>query len=124
MRIIPTHTVSEDLAWVHGSHDIHFGAVARFISNQSSTLGGTYSDAYGNASWMLNTGKELQPADLASSFRTSETYAMVAILGLLPEGDAHYNYNDRRIDAGVGSSHRARFSATTSTSGTSATPGA
>ena len=93
VRIIPSHTVSEDLAWVHGSHDIHFGGVARFIFNKSSTLGGTYSDAYGNASWMLNTGKELQPADLASSFRTSETYAMVAVLGLLPEGDAHYNYN-------------------------------
>ncbi|HWD00294.1 MAG TPA: hypothetical protein VG456_26230, partial [Candidatus Sulfopaludibacter sp.] len=91
-RIIPTHTVSEDMAWIHGSHDIHFGAIARWISNQSSSLGGTFSDAYGNASWMLNTGKELQPSDLASSFRTSETYAMVAILGLLPEGDAHYNY--------------------------------
>jgi len=91
-RIIPTHSVSEDLAWIHGSHDIHFGAIARFISNQSSSLGGTFSDAYGNASWMLNTGKELQPADLASSFRTSETYAMIAVLGLLPEGDAHYNY--------------------------------
>jgi hypothetical protein len=91
-RIIPAHSVSEDVAWIHGSHDIHFGAIARFISNQSSSLGGTFSDAYGNASWMLNTGKELQPADLASSFRTSETYAMVAVLGLLPEGDAHYNY--------------------------------
>ncbi len=91
-RIIPTHTISEDLAWNHGSHDIHFGFVGRFISNQSSSLGGTFSDAYGNASWMLNTGKELQPADLASSFRTSETYAMIAVLGLLPEGDAHYNY--------------------------------
>ncbi len=92
VRLIPTHSVSEDLAWVHGSHDVHVGFIGRFISNQSSSLGGTYSDAYGNASWMLNTGKELQPADLASSFRTSETYAMVAILGLLPEGDAHYNY--------------------------------
>ncbi len=92
-RIIPTHSLSEDFSWVHGSHDVHVGAVMRFISNRSSSLGGTFSDAYGNASWMLNTGKELQPADLASSFRTSETYAMVAILGLLPEGDAKYNYN-------------------------------
>lgn len=92
VRIIPAHSISEDFAWVHGSHDIHFGAITRFISNQSSSLGGTFSDAYGNASWMLNTGKELQPADLASSFRTSETYAMVTMLGLIPEGDAHYNY--------------------------------
>ncbi len=101
-RIIPAHTVSEDFAWVHGSHDIHFGAIARFISNQSSSLGGTFSDAYGNASWMLNTGKELQPADLASSFRTSETYAMVAVLGLLPEGDAHYNYTTAGTALGPG----------------------
>jgi len=101
-RIIPTHSLSEDLAWVHGSHDIHFGAIARFISNQSSSLGGTFSDAYGNASWMLNTGKELQPADLASSFRTSETYAMVTVLGLLPEGDAHYNYTTSGSALGPG----------------------
>ena len=101
-RIIPAHTLSEDFAWVHGSHDIHFGAVARFISNQSSSLGGTFSDAYGNASWMLNTGKELQPSDLASSFRTSETYAMVAVLGLLPEGDAHYNYTTAGTALGPG----------------------
>ena len=92
VRLIPVHTISDDVAWTHGSHDIHFGGVMRFISNESSTLAGTYSDAYGNASWMLNTGKELQPSDLASSFRTSETYAMVTALGLLPEGDAHYNY--------------------------------
>ncbi len=101
-RIIPTHSLSEDLAWVHGSHDIHFGTVMRFISNRSSSLGGTFSDAYGNASWMLNTGKELQPADLASSFRTSETYAMVAVLGLLPEGDAHYNYTTSGATLGAG----------------------
>ena len=101
-RIIPTHTVSEDLAWIHGSHDIHFGAIARWISNQSSSLGGTFSDAYGNASWLLNTGKELQPSDLSSSFRTSETYAMVAVLGLLPEGDAHYNYTVAGTALGAG----------------------
>ena len=81
---------------------MHFGGVIRLISNQSSSLGGTYSDAYGNASWMLNTGKELQPADLASSFRTSETYANVTALGLLPEGDAHYNYKVDGSTLGAG----------------------
>jgi hypothetical protein len=102
VRIIPVHAISEDLAWNHGSHDIHFGGVMRFISNESSTLNGTFSDAYGNASWMLNTGKELQPSDLASSFRTSETYAMVTDLGLLPEGDAHYNYKVDGSTLGAG----------------------
>jgi Carboxypeptidase regulatory-like domain len=102
VRLIPVHNFSEDIAWAHGSHDLHFGGVVRLISNESSTLGGTYSDAYGNASWMLNTGKELQPADLASSFRTSETYAMVTALGLLPEGDAHYNYKVDGSTLGAG----------------------
>src|ERR1017187_4244346 len=36
-RIVPVHTISEDLDWTHGSHDFKFGAIARLISNQSES---------------------------------------------------------------------------------------
>jgi len=92
-RIIPVHSMSEEIAWIKGSHDVHFGAVARFISNRSSSNSNSFSNASSNPSWLFATAKELQPADLAGSFRTNETYAAGALLGILAQGNALYNYD-------------------------------
>lgn len=91
-RIIPVHTVAEDLAWTKGAHDIRFGGVMRFVSNASNNFANSYSTTSSNPSWLLGTGKDLQPSDLSSSFRTSFTYAMAAIIGIQAQGTANYNY--------------------------------
>lgn len=97
-RIIPVHTLSQDFAWTHGSHDVRVGAIARFISNGSSSTANSFSSVSSNVSWLLGTGKDLQPANLASSFRTAYGDAAAATLGILPFASANYNYN---IDGSV-----------------------
>ncbi len=91
-HIIPVHTIAEDLAWTKGAHDIRFGGVIRLISNASTNYANSYSNTSSNPSWLLGTGKDLQPADLSPSFRTSFTYAMAAEIGIQAQGTANYNY--------------------------------
>jgi len=91
-HIIPVQFVSDDLAWTKGAHDFRFGGVMRFISNTSVNYANSFSSTSSNPSWLLGTGKDLQPADLSSGFRTNFTYAMAAVIGLQVQGTAHYNY--------------------------------
>ncbi len=93
-RIVPDHTISEDMSWLHGAHDIRFGAVVRMISNSSVSYAHSFSSASSNPSWLKGSGTDLTPASLgiASSDRTSAQYAMGAVLGIEAQGNANYNY--------------------------------
>jgi hypothetical protein len=91
VHLIPVQFVSDDIAWNKGSHNFRFGGVMRFISNTSHTTANSFSYTSSNPSWLLGTGKDLQPSDLASSFRTNFTYAMAAMIGLQVQGTANYN---------------------------------
>jgi hypothetical protein len=91
-HIIPVNMVSDDLAWTKGSHDIRVGGTMRWVSNSSRSFANSYSDTSSNPSWLIGTGKDLQPADLASSFRTSFTYAAAAVLGVQAQGIENVNY--------------------------------
>lgn len=93
-RIVPVHTINEDMSWIHGSHDIRFGAVVRMVSNSSVSYAHSYSSASSNPSWLKGSGTDLTPASLgiASSDRTSAQYAMGALLGIEAQGNANYNY--------------------------------
>jgi hypothetical protein len=91
-RIIPVHTIGEDLSWTHHAHDVKFGAIVRFINNGSKSTSNSFSNATTNVSWLVGTGADLQPANLLSSFRTSFTDVMAATLGIVSQGTAKYNY--------------------------------
>jgi hypothetical protein len=91
-HIIPVQFVSDDLAWSKGKHDFRFGGVMRFVSNTSINYANSYSSTSSNPSWLLGTGKDLQPADLSGGFRTNFTYAMAAMIGVQAQGIAHFNY--------------------------------
>ena len=93
-RIVPVHSVSEDLAWTQGSHDFRFGGIGRFISNQSVNYATAYSNAMTNASMLSGSGNNLVPASLglAKGDTTTYEYAMVAVLGILTQSTINYNY--------------------------------
>ena len=93
-RIVPVHTISQDLSWNKSAHSFHFGATVRLISNQSVSYGHSFSSASSNPSWIKGTGSDFTPASLniAKSDNTSYQYAMAALLGLESEGTADYNY--------------------------------
>ena len=93
-RIIPVHTIAEDLSWNHGAHDVRFGGIVRLVSNQSQSFANSYSNASSNPSWLTGSGNDLNPASLGVSngFKQNYEYAMAAALGLESEGTADYNY--------------------------------
>src|SRR5262249_50812670 len=93
-RIVPVHTVSEDFAWTKSAHDVRFGGIARFVRNRSLNFANSYSSATTNVSWLQGTGSDITPASLGiqSGFVTAYNDAMMALLGIVSQGNARYNY--------------------------------
>jgi hypothetical protein len=93
-RIIPVNNFTEDLAWTKGAHDIRFGGTVNIIRNNSQNYGKSYSVGSTNSSWLQGTGGDLAPAaiNLASSFTTSYRDAAMALLGIVSQVNANYNY--------------------------------
>lgn len=93
-RIVPVHTISPDLSWNHGAHNIRVGTVVRLIANQSVSYSHSYSSATSNPSWLQGSGADLSPlaGGLSAGDTQSFQYAMGAVLGLEVQGNANYNY--------------------------------
>lgn len=92
-RILPVHNVTQDFAWTHGAHDVRFGGVLRWTHNRSANFANSFHNATTNLSWLRGTGRDLQPADLNSTFRVAYGDAMMALLGIISQGNARYNYD-------------------------------
>ncbi len=93
-RIIPTYSLTEDLNWTKGAHNIQFGGVARWIRNKRTNYANSYSTASANASWLVGSGSVLSNpfTDLSPSAVTYWKYAVNDVLGLVTQGNARYNY--------------------------------
>jgi len=93
-RIIPVHSLTEDLAWTHGSHDFRFGGTGRFISNNSTNYSKAYSTGITNASVLNGSGNNLVPSSISlySGDKTTFEYTAVALLGIVTSATGNYNY--------------------------------
>jgi hypothetical protein len=92
-RIIPVHSIGNDLSWNHGAHDFRFGGIVRLVSNQSASLGNSYSSSSSNPSWLTGSGNDLTGAlAIASGDLQSFEYGMGALLGIQAQGTGRYNY--------------------------------
>ncbi len=94
-RITPVNHLSQDFNYNKGAHQLSFGAVVRVIHNIRTNYGNSYPSATTNASWFADTGTALraQVPDLARNFRTSYYDAATAVLGIIAQGTASYNYD-------------------------------
>ena len=102
-RIIPVHTISDDLSWNHGAHDIRVGGVIRLISNNSVSFANSYSHASSNPSVLAGSGSDLTGSlSISSGTLNSYEYAAAAALGVIATGTGAYNYlvNGTLIPAG------------------------
>lgn len=100
---IPSHNFVDDLSWTRGKHALQFGgAFSRYRDPRNSTLN-SFSDGVTNASWLdvsgmlVKSGSPFNPANHAfpagdSSFANSYDFPMIALLGMVTEDDATYNY--------------------------------
>ncbi len=92
--IIPVHTISEDMNWTKGSHNVQFGGVVRLTRNKRNNLRNSFSSASANASWLVGSGNVLNKpwADMDSVSTLPFRYSMADVMGLVTQGNAQYNY--------------------------------
>lgn len=100
---LPVYDIGDDLSWSHSRHSLQLGGVARLISNPRHSLEDSFSDGLTNASWLnpsgiANSGTYFDPAAngypaVDSSFDNAYDFPLIALLGMVTEVDACYNYN-------------------------------
>jgi hypothetical protein len=110
----PAHTIADDLSWIRGKHTWQFGTQISFIRTPSTSYQTSFSDGSANASWTtlsgyaqkkspLNPGytcANSSPSSCAAngnpfvdpSFANSYDFPMQALLGMVTEVDAQYNF--------------------------------
>jgi hypothetical protein len=92
-RKMPLHQFTEDLTFTRGAHSVQFGAVGRLIVNQSRSYLRSYHHAVTNVSAMRGTGSDILPSDVLTADRTATGDALAALLGLVTEVTANWNYS-------------------------------
>jgi hypothetical protein len=118
---LPVHNFVDDMAWTRGNHSFAFGANVRFIRNNSVGLDSSFSDGVTNASWLdtaglANTGNPLDPAEneyptVDGDFNNSYDFPTMALLGIVSEVDAVYNFDRAGNPLAEGTPLRRRFAA-------------
>jgi hypothetical protein len=103
----PVHNFTDDVSWIHGRHTWQFGLQLAFLRNPESNLNNSFSSGQANPDWLLNSGlsgpanpSPLNPSNPANGYPQVDTgyvsnydYSMTSLLGMIPLGDALYNYD-------------------------------
>lgn len=110
-RITPVHNFVDDVAWIRGSHSMGFGTNIRLIRNRRFDTTNSFPSASTNASWLLGTGVDLRPTDIDSASGVAFSDAMMALLGIISQGNARYNYDHTGQALPVGAAVKRTFAA-------------
>jgi len=99
----PVHNLVDDLSWIRGRHTLQFGTNLRFIRNPRENFLSSFSSAVTNSSGLdtaglANKASPLDPGSngfpaVADGFTNSYDYPTMALMGILSELDATYNYD-------------------------------
>ncbi len=106
----PTNSFSDDVSWIHGHHTWQFGGQVSFIRNPRQSFNSSFSFGSANAGWFNTTGfagksgSPLNPANnidpttgapypgVDGGFANSYDFPLTALMGLVPEVNAQYNF--------------------------------
>ena len=97
IRIAPTQNITDDATWTKGRHTVQFGVNLRFISNDRANYGNVPSYSF-NRNTLLGLGADIDGnvqsylGGAALSSGTNVTNALGAMLGLVNQYSATYNY--------------------------------
>ena len=91
-RIIPSYHLSQDLTWIRGKHELRFGGTVRRIRNRSVSYGSSFHQAVMWQGWLRGSGSEYDVPDLDPDFNAPYRQAVGHALGVIPQGNARYNY--------------------------------
>jgi hypothetical protein len=102
---VPVSNFVDDISWIRGRHTLQFGANIGILRNPQSTNANSFSYGTTNASWfdtaaLANTGVpgHFDPAvaglpAVDSSFGNNYDYPMIALVGMISQVNAQYNFN-------------------------------
>ncbi len=109
--IVPTYQLSPDFTWTKGAHNVQFGGTIRWINNRRSSNASSFNAASTNVSWLRGTGVEFDRGvpDLAPTFSTAFRDATMALLGIVAQATANYNYDAAGQLLAVGTPVSRRF---------------
>lgn len=105
----PINTFADDLSWIRGKHTFQFGGVIAIIREPRDSFNSSFSDGIANAGWFNSTGfadknsplnpnNNINPAtgnpypNVDSNFANSYDFPLTALMGMVSEVDAQYNY--------------------------------
>jgi hypothetical protein len=93
-RLTPVNNWTDDVTWTKGKHTVQGGVNIRMIRNRRINYGTSFSTASTNASWLTGSGAPLNSplTDMRSTFRVAWRDAAMAVMGLVSQGNAQYNY--------------------------------
>ncbi len=113
IRKTPVHTIANDFSWTRGKHDLKMGGVIRLIRNSRTNFTNSFPSASTNASWLVQSGNQLNAplTDLAATGRVAYRDAAMAVLGIVSQGNARYNYNKDGSPLAVGAPVVRQFNA-------------
>ncbi|MBZ5528257.1 MAG: carboxypeptidase-like regulatory domain-containing protein, partial [Acidobacteriia bacterium] len=99
----PVNNFVDDISWSKSKHTYQFGTNIRFIRNprksfQNSFSGATTNSSGLNTAGIANTSSPLDPANngypaIDGSFGNSYNWPIVAMMGIVSEADATFNYD-------------------------------
>jgi hypothetical protein len=92
--LVPVHSLSNTSTWMKGNHALSFGTQIRFIRNHRLGTQNSFSGAFVNSSVLSDGGFGLSApfGDLDPAYTGSLRDAVAAVMGLVTQGNAQYNY--------------------------------
>ncbi len=121
----PVHNFVDDLSWTRGKHTFQFGTNVRFIRNPRQNFLSSFSSASTNSSGLDTAGivgnphAALDPGNHSSdglpavdpSFRLGYNWPIMAMMGIVSEVDATFNFDKTGTTLPQGAALQRRFAA-------------
>jgi hypothetical protein len=122
---VPVHNIVDDISWIKSRHTLQFGGNFNFLRNPQANNSTSFSSASDNPSWLdtaamansgvgghFDPGFEGYPA-VDSGFGNNYDYPMGALIGMVPQVNAQYNFTKSGNALPDGTSVSRRFAADT-----------
>lgn len=120
----PVHNFVDDVSWTKGKHTLQFGTNVRFIRNPRENFLSSFSSATTNSSGLDTAGivgskSPINPANhsadglpaVDSAFRLGYNYPIMALMGIVSELDATFNFDKTGTALPQGAPLKRRFGA-------------
>jgi hypothetical protein len=120
----PVYNIVDDLSWTKGKHTLQFGTNIRFIRNPRSNFISSFSQGVTNSSGLdtagiSNTKSPLDPANHSSNgfptvdshFKLDYDYPVIAMMGIVSEVDATFNFDKSGTALPLGAPLKRRYGA-------------